>query len=208
VRNLPRYLVGLVALLLVAGCAFTAEPKWASDVEVSRAAYVSDAPPSLTLVTVINNRNGGGAHTALLINASQRVIFDPAGTWYHPYLPERNDVHYGMSDAALAFYIDYHTRITYRTVTQKILVSPEVAELALQKVQAYGAVPKGLCTKSTSEILKSLPGFESLPVTWFPKKLEKAFAKLPGVETHTFTDNDPDDNSGVIIAYGIRNPNR
>ena len=190
----------LLLVGLLGGCVGPAEPKWASDEEVARAAWVDDGPPSLTLITVINNRTGSGAHTGLLINASQRVLFDPAGTWYHPQLPERNDVHFGISPPIFDFYIDYHTRITYRTVTQTIVVSPEVAELAMRKVLAHGAVPKAQCSISTSAILRSLPGFEQIPRTWFPKQLMRAFGKLPGVKEKVYTDTDPDDNSGVIQA--------
>ncbi len=206
-RRLFRYAVLLAGLAFLTGCAFTAEPVWAPDEEVARARFVSDEPPSITLITVINNNTGGGAHTALLINGSQRVIFDPAGTWYHPYLPERNDVHYGMSDAAVAFYIDYHTRQSYRTITQKVYVTREVADIAIREAEAYGAVPKGMCSISTTTILANVPGFESIRSTWFPKALMRDFAALPGVETETFIDNDPDDNSGFILAYGIRNLN-
>ncbi len=104
-----RVTAALIGLFILAECASTAEPIWATDAEVSRAVYVHEGPPKLTLYTVINNKNGTGAHSALMVNASQRVIFDPAGTWHHPKLPERNDVHYGMSDAVVDFYVDYHT---------------------------------------------------------------------------------------------------
>ena len=152
------------------------------------------------LYTVINNSTGSGAHTALLVNASQRAIFDPAGSWYHPQLPERNDVHYGMSDPIVDFYVDYHTRITYRTVIQEIEVSPQVAEAALREIQAYGAVRRGHCADATSEILRKLPGFEDIPRTYFPRKLSRAFGARPGVATTIARDDDPDDNSGVILA--------
>jgi len=138
-----------------------------------------------------------------MINASERVIFDPAGTWYHPNLPERNDVHFGMTDAAVDFYVDYHSRVTYRTIIQEITVSPEVAALALARAKAYGAVPKGQCTRSITAILRGLPGFESIPSTWFPNKASKAFGELPGVTTRTVYDDDPDKNTGFIEAYGI-----
>ncbi len=199
---MPRLIAAALLLVsgLLAGCVGPAEPKWASDAEVARAAWVDDGPPALTLITVISNRTGAGAHTGLLINASQRVLFDPAGTWYHPQLPERNDVHFGISPEIFDFYIDYHTRITYRTVTQTIEVSPQVAELAMQRVLAHGAVPKAQCAISTSTILRGLPGFESIPRTWFPKRLMRAFGTLPGVKEKLYRDDDPDDNSGIILA--------
>jgi len=188
---------------VLAGCAGTAEPVWAPEVEVSRAAYRHDGPATLTLFTVINNNTGSGAHSSLMVNGSQRVIFDPAGTWHHPRLPERNDVHFGMTDAAVEFYVDYHSRVTYRTVIQEVVVSEAVAEAAMKEILAYGAVPKALCSISVSTILGRLPGFESIERVWFPKKISEAFAKIPGVKTDVVYDNDPDDNSGVIVARGI-----
>lgn len=192
-----RLFLCLVGLTVLAACG--AEPKWAPQEQVDAVRYVEGPPNYITLYTVVNKRTGSGAHSAILVNASERVIFDPAGTWYHPKLPERNDVTFGMNDKALAFYIDYHTRITYDTIEQKIYVSPEIAELVLEKVKAYGAVPKAMCTNATSSILRSVPGFESLPHTFYPKVLSKAFGKLPGVTTRVITDDDDDNNHGILL---------
>ncbi|MGB5557128.1 MAG: hypothetical protein WBN04_03845, partial [Paracoccaceae bacterium] len=113
------------------------------------------------------------------------------------------DVHFGMTDKAVDFYIDYHARIQYHVIIQEIEVSPAVAELVMQRAMAYGAVPKAQCTKAITAILRGVPGFESMPSTWFPKKASDAFARLPGVTTRTVYDDDPADNSGFIAAYGI-----
>lgn len=193
-----RLLLCLVGLTVLGACG--AEPKWAPQEQVDAVRFVSDEPTSITLYTVVNKRTGSGAHSAILVNGSERVIFDPAGTWYHPKLPERNDVTFGMNDKALAFYIDYHTRITYDTIEQKIYVSPQVAEMVLDKVKSYGAVPKAMCTDATSSILRSVPGFESLPHTFYPKVLSKAFGKLPGVTTRVITDDDDDNNHGILLV--------
>ncbi|EKE70727.1 MULTISPECIES: hypothetical protein [Roseobacteraceae] len=190
----------LLSLLVLTACG-AAEPKWAPDDEVARAHYVHGAPYTLTLFTVIGNRSGGGAHSSLLVNApSERAIFDPAGTFYHPHLPERNDVHYGMSDAAVAFYIDYHARVTYHVVEQTIVVSPEVAQLALSKIQAHGAVAKAHCTDSISGILSDLPGFAGAPNTMFPKKLMTWFGTFEGVSEKKHYDDSPDENGRLIEA--------
>lgn len=194
-----RLLVMLAALLAVSACG-GAEPKWASDEAVARARYVYDGPPSITLYTVTSTRDGSGAHSGLLINGSERIIFDPAGTWHHPALPERNDVHFGMSPKMVAFYLDYHARETFDVYEQTVVVSPAVAELAAQRAKAYGAVPKAQCTNSVSSILGGVPGFEGLPKTWYPRKYMEAFGKLPGVKTRKYTDNDTDDNHGVLLV--------
>ena len=127
-----------------------AEPIWAPDETVAAARYEHSGPTSVTLYTVLSTRSGAGAHVGLLINGSERVLFDPAGTWRHPRLPERNDVHFGITPKMVDFYIDYHARETYDVVEQTIEVSPEVAAMIMQRAMAYGAVPKANCTIALS----------------------------------------------------------
>ncbi|MDN5785518.1 hypothetical protein [Pseudorhodobacter sp.] len=194
-----RIYLCFIAILFLAACG-AAEPVWAPDDAVARARYVHPGPSSITLFTVLSTRNGSGAHSGLLINGSQRVMFDPAGTWHHPNLPERNDVHYGMTPLMVDFYIDYHARITYDVVQQTIIVSPEVAEIAMQRAMAYGAVEKAHCTLAVSSVLRGVPGFESLPQTWYPKTLMDAFAALPNVSRRKFTDTDTNNNHGVLLV--------
>ncbi len=193
-----KFFLVLLLPLFLAACG--AEPIWAPDAEVARANYRFDGPTKLTLFTVINNRSNSGAHSALMINASQRVIFDPAGTWKHHSIPERNDVQYGITPRVLEYYVDYHARTTYRVVMQEIEVSPAVAEMALRLVQANGAVPKAYCARSLSSILRQLPGFESIKVTFFPKRIMRDFAKIPGVKERVIYDNDDDDHSALLTA--------
>lgn len=194
-----RYLLVIALAGALAGCG-AAEPKWASDADVARAYYVHPGPKSVTLYTVVSTQNGSGAHSGLLINASQRVMFDPAGSWTLPQLAERNDVHHGMTDKMVNFYIDYHARETYDVIEQTLEVPPGVAELVMQRAKAYGAVPKAHCTDSISEILRGVPGFETLPNTMFPKKLMRGFADLPGVHERVITDDDADDNHGILLV--------
>lgn len=186
--------MGLVVVLAACG----AEPVWAPEEDVRAKTYSAGGPATLTLITVINNRSGSGGHTGLIINGSQRVVWDPAGTWWSPNAPERNDLHYGMTDHLVDVYVDYHTRETYHTVLQEIEVPREVAEKAIREAATYGAVPKAACSVSTGQILRSLPGFENLKTSYFPVKTMEAFAALPGVKTRKVYDNDPDDNSAKL----------
>lgn len=183
--------------LVLAGCG--ADAVWAPDEAVARAHYVSGEAPSITLFTVIRKKSGEGAHSGLMIDGSQRVLFDPAGTWHHPWVPERNDLHYGITEQMRKFYIDYHARETYDVIEQKIYVSPAVAEAAIRRAESYGAVNKAFCGSSVSDILQGLPGFESVPRTFFPNKIMNAFGKLPGVQRKLHLDGDPDDHSGVLM---------
>ena len=185
-----RMLAGILALFLVMGC--TADNKWASDADVARARYVDPNTPSVTLFTSINTRNKTGAHAGLLINGSERVLYDPAGSWAHPTAPERADMLYGMTPTMLSFYVDYQGTAPFQLVQQTIYVTPEVAEQVKQAAISYGAANKAECTKAIGIILRSVPGFETLPTTWYPKAMSRGFATLPGVATQIVTSLDGD----------------
>ena len=86
--------LALAAVLALAGCEFYTP---ASPDEIARARYVSPEPPSITLMSMVNARSGKSAHSGILINGSEQVLFDPAGTFTHPDLPRKGDVHYGMT---------------------------------------------------------------------------------------------------------------
>lgn len=198
-----RSALPLCAALALAACA-TPEAKWAPDEAVAAARFVEDGPREVTLYTVINNRSQAGAHSGLLIKGSETVLFDPAGSWHHPRLPERNDVHFGVTPKMRAFYVDYHARETFRVVEQTVGVTPEVAEMIKDRAKAYGAVPKAQCANSITSILSGVPGFESIDRTWFPKKLSEDFAALPGVRSRVITDDDADANHGVLIVQATQ----
>ncbi|EAQ13853.1 MULTISPECIES: hypothetical protein [Maritimibacter] len=194
-----RILLSIILLFGLAACA--AESKWASTEEVTRATYVHNGPPMISLFTVVGRNNGQGGHAALMINGSQRILFDPAGTWYHPQIPERNDVHFGISEPAVEFYIDYHARITWDVYRHDIIVSPAVAEKAIRLVQEYGAVPKAMCTQAVTAVLRQLPGFESIGSTLFPVAAMKDFKALPGVTERFYQDDDPNDNDYILAPH-------
>jgi hypothetical protein len=166
---------------------------WAPDDVVSRAIYRDEGPKHLTLYTMKNNGSGNGAHSALMINASQRVIFDPAGSWVQEQMPERNDVLFGVSPELEAYYISFHARVTFYVLGQRIQVTPEVAEQALNLALDAGPASQANCTRYTSRLLRELPGFEGLRQTWFPNTLSDDFAQLPGVVSREYRESDADD---------------
>ena len=193
-----RLATGLVLVGLLAGC--VAEEVWAPEEAVQRAAYVPDGPPRVTLMTMVSNTNGSGGHSALMIDGAQRVLFDPAGSWHHPLVPERNDVLFGMSPQLYGFYMDYHARETYHVVVQELAVTPEQAAHLSALVQSEGPVPRANCTRSISDVLNQTPGFEGLDRTWFPNRLRQQFASLPGVTEQIVYDDDSDDNLELLQA--------
>jgi len=194
--RLSRRLFLAGAPLALAGCA--SEPVWAPDAAVARAAYRHPGPPMLTLFTTRNVGSGNGAHSGLMVNAHERVLFDPAGTFGAPSLPERNDVIFGVTPRVVEYYTGYHARTSYYVVEQKLEVTPEVAALAHREVLGYGAVAKANCARATANVMRQLPGLSHIRVSWFPDNLEEQFAQVPGVSTIEHRETDADDRSDLV----------
>ncbi|MEY8802345.1 hypothetical protein AB9K35_18885 [Leisingera sp. XS_AS12] len=180
------------ALLALAGCAAPQQPN-ADAATLAQVAYRHPGPPKLTLYTMINNRTGRGGHTSLMINASERVIFDPAGSFYAPVVPERNDVLYGITPAVEKAYRGSHARSTFHVMVQEVEVTPEQAQQAYQLAVTNGRVPGAFCAQATAAILQRIPGFESVERTFYPEKLAEQFATLPGVRTTRYYEDDSAD---------------
>lgn len=191
--------VFLAAALPAVLAACGADNVWDSDEEVRAARFVSDEPPSITLFTVIGIPRGEGGHSALMINGSQRIIYDPAGTWNHPAIPERHDVLYGITDNFRNFYIDYHARSTYWVAEDRIPVTREQADIAIRRAEANGAANKSFCAVATGSVLRGVPGFELAPRGFSPLKLRNWFLSRPGVVSKRHYDGDPANNHDVLL---------
>jgi hypothetical protein len=198
--GLVRIAAAAAVALGLAGCA--TESVWAPDDVVASSVYVPSGPTRVTLITSINTRNNSGAHSSLLIDGEQRLLFDPAGSWYNPGVPERNDVLFGMSPAYMDAYIAFQSNGVFEVRTQTIDVSPQVAAQLSQAVQAYGAVAPAFCSRSITEILRGTPGFESITQTFYPINTMEQFAQLPGVREEYFvgTTGDEADGSEAVLA--------
>ncbi len=175
--------VALVAfsLSILAGCAGPADPVWAPDHAVQKYRHNPGGPAELRLYTVVSTRSGSGAHSSLLINGRERLLFDPAGSFQAPTTPERNDVLYGMTDRALAAYIGYHARPTFDVIEQRVTISANQADQLTRLVKAYGAVPQAQCALSISRILTQVSGFDMIRTGYFPNRLSRDFGRLPNV---------------------------
>lgn len=190
----------VLGVLAILGACATVNSPYAPEEVVREKAYRHFEPTSLTLITVVNNQTGRGGHTALMINASQRVLFDPAGSFHHEIVPEQNDVLYGITPRVLAGYKSAHARSTFHVVTQTVTVTPEQAEIALRLAQQNGAVPRSFCTSATSGLLRQVPGFEDTKSVLFPTNLMTQFAQRPGVVTEKYFEDD----EGTIVD-GVAN---
>lgn len=189
---LMRGMLGLSVLLSVTAC--TVKP--AQDVtreQAAAVAYQAPGGPTLTVFTMVNNATGAGAHTALMVNGSERVIFDPAGSFKSDSVPEIGDVLYGVRPAVLQAYKSAHARNTYHVVSQEIPVSAAQAAQAMALVTQNGRVADARCTQSTTAILAQVSGFEDIRQTWFPGNLMKQIAARPDVVTDAYYENDAGD---------------
>ncbi len=194
-----RSALAVVSVAVLAGCAGGGSGPLPV-AQQQAVAYRHDGPPSITLITMINNRTGKGGHAALLVNASQRVLFDPAGSFRVDWLTEQGDVLYGMTERNFTAYKSAHSRGTHHVVTQEVIVPAAVAERALQLVEARGSVSSAFCANATSDILRQLPGFQDIDVTFYPHRLMEQFASRPGVTTDKRFENDEGDIMDGIAA--------
>ncbi|MSU88559.1 hypothetical protein GE300_02860 [Rhodobacteraceae bacterium 2CG4] len=176
--GLGRLIAPVLMLMALAGCAVEVG---APAEEIARARFVPADAPYVAVVSMVAYRDGRAAHTALFINASERVIYDPAGTFQHPAMPERGDINYGATDRMIDYYERYHARKSHFVHVQKIPVSREVAEATLRRAQAQGPSPKSFCTVDTIAVLNGVDGLPSFRSSFFPEQLRTQVARLPNV---------------------------
>ncbi|MES0826212.1 hypothetical protein [Ruegeria sp. SCP11] len=187
-----RILLACLLAVTVAGCTGSQRPQ-ADRSEVVARSYRDPGPSTLTLYTMINTRTGSGAHTSLMISGSERVIFDPAGSFRADIVPVKNDVLYGITPAVERAYRSSHARETHFARIQTIEVTPQQAEVALQLAKQMGPVSSAYCANSTSRLLQQVPGFERIGTTFYPIKLSEQFGQIPGVSTTEYRENDDAD---------------
>jgi hypothetical protein len=182
-----RLVLVLAAILALSGCEMyrAAEPA-----QIDAARFVSDEAPSITLMSMVNSGNDRAAHSALLINGSEQVIYDPAGTFQHPDLPRAGDVHYGVTPRFLDYYERYHARFDYYVHAQKVMVSRATADQILANVKARGRTPKMFCADSVAAAIKPVPPFQNVRITIFPERVRRDFAQIPGVQNHYVRETD------------------
>ncbi|MEL6100154.1 MAG: hypothetical protein AAFV87_05830 [Pseudomonadota bacterium] len=190
-----RIVAAVAALSLLGACATVVENTYAPQEVVDRVQYREPGPATISVITMVNNRTGSGAHSALMINGSQRVIFDPAGSFSNKRVPEQDDVLYGVSPAVLAGYKSAHARLTHHVVTQEMEVTPEQAEIALRLAQSNGPVPRAFCTSASTQLLRQVPGFENIQQTMFPTNLMRQIEARAGVITDRYYE---DDEGGIL----------
>jgi len=190
----------IASLLVLAGCAGSVDTRNATDAQIAAASYRDPGPAKVTLYTAVSNNTGSGAHSAMMISGSQRVLYDPAGSWYHPLAPERGDVHFGFTDFMRNFYLDFHSRETYHILVQEKEITVAQADAMIAAALEQGASPRAYCTQYVSRAMGRVPGFDSIRPTWFPLALSERFAELGGVTEFRVYDDDPNYNKTMLEA--------
>lgn len=190
-----RTIISVISLVFLMACEGSEKnAPIASSMEIQQAAYISSLPNSITLMTMVKENGDFGEHSGLLINASQQVLYDPAGTFRHSTSPNARDVNYGMHPAMVEYYKSYHARRGYYVVAQEIQVSPEIAELIFQRAVAQGETAKLRCGISVSSVLNGLPMFANIPTTYYPGKIMQRFGEVPNVTTTYVYEDDEGQN--------------
>lgn len=188
---LIRLLLSVLAAAVLSGCEIYTP---ATPDEIARARYVSSEQPSITLMSMVDERSGSSAHSGLLINGEQQVLFDPAGTFTHPDLPRAGDIHYGMTPRFVDYYERYHARFDYFVEIQRVSVTKEQADRILANAMAYGQSLKMECAIAVSRVVQTVPPFTGVGTTFFPESIREDFAVIPGVETRRIYETDEGQN--------------
>ncbi len=192
-----RLFLVLTVLGLLAACTGSTDLPPAD--QVAKRSFVSGQPSSVTLVTMKATRNGRGEHSALLIDGSERVLYDPAGSFSLPkYVHEHRDVHYGVTDEVMEIYNYYHARKTHFVEMLELPVSREMADLLISRADAEGPQPKMYCARAVGRVLKPVGPFGDVPITFFPEPVHEAFAKIPGVKRTEIREGDVGQNLSFI----------
>ncbi|MGV6850344.1 MAG: hypothetical protein ACWA5A_18375 [Marinibacterium sp.] len=178
----------LALLPVVAGC--TAIAPYAKDEVIAAVSYRDNGPREFKLMTVINVDSGSAAHSALLINGPERILFDPAGSFEYGPIPERNDVLFGISPQNEFIYKTSHASEKRYIQIQTVPLSEEQGQAAYQAALNWGASPAAHCTQATSGVIRSIPGFERINRTWYPRKLADQLSTLPNVTEELYYEGD------------------
>ena len=170
-----------ICMLFITACT-TQQAVYAPDIEVQSKSYVHGGQPSVTLLTMVNNTTGSGGHTAVMINGSQRVMYDPAGRVRDPRVAERNDVLFGVTPEVLQRYNSFHSRQTHHVLIQELPVDLATANAVIQSALQQGNAADAMCANNTAHLLSRVPQFAGIKQTWFPVALANDFgARYEGV---------------------------
>ena len=187
----PLRRLAVLGLLIVglAGCGgVTRGPAPDPVSPAARAAH--DGPASVTLLTVKNVQSGGGDHAALLIKGSERVLYDPAGSFELPVVPRRHDVLYAITPEVEQIYLGYHARATHYVVARSLSLDRAAADRLIALAEAEPPARPGFCAIRAGAVLRNLDGMQDLSGSPWPSTLGRSFGAKPGVTNRRITATD------------------
>lgn len=158
--------------------------------EIVASRFANPEPAYISLLTMVNSNSGFGEHAALLINGSQQIIYDPAGSFRHSELPRRDDVVYGVTPLYADYYNSYHARFGYYVRVQRLEITRAQADAMIAASIARGSVPKLWCASAIADVLDDFPQFSDIRPTFFPGAIMKRVANIPGIVTTEIREDD------------------
>lgn len=178
--------LGLVLAASLQGCAgalYSNPPDVAK-----RDSYTAQTAPEIGLVTITHKPTQFMWHSALLINADERILYESGGYWIDSEDRRLGDVHYNLTDARLNDYVARRGNPKVWKVTlHRVDVSPEVAQEAKRRAEENQLVLAGFCAVGVAEVLKDLPGFDHIGHVLLPHDLTPRFDEIPGVRVEVLS---------------------
>lgn len=177
---------GLAAAMALAGCSGLPSLVAAALAPgPTPTAAMPDAAPEIALITILHRPSGLGRHTALLINGSQRVLYDPASHWTLGHSVRRGDLRLGFGAAAWDDYLRRAAALEAGVVIQRLPVPRAVADRAIARAATRPVAAPGTCALAVAQLLRQVDGFDWVQPTLLPDGLAGQFARRPGIVTAT-----------------------
>ncbi len=186
-------LASAVVACLLTGCAgvdLTTDAEFIKELRAETSYLPVNAPPSTTLVLAEHKGGSGAVHAALIVTGSERLIYDPSGSFTHPDTRRYGDVVYGASDDIVELFALHNADKNHDAVMRTIALQPEEAETMLDAARTHGGAMPGFCAKSVASVLRSVPRFASMRDTFWPSNVQQDFESIAPVAIRSVTDTD------------------
>jgi hypothetical protein len=179
--------------LLLAGCGGldpSADADLLQELRAETSYFPDNAPPSATLLLSEHKGGSGAVHAALVITGSERVIYDPSGSFTHPDTRRLGDVVYGASDPVVEMFALHNADKDHDAMMRRIPLSAEEAEQMLARARSRGGAMPGYCAKSVADVMRAAPRFAAMRDTFWPSNVLEDFVQFGPVETRVVSDTD------------------
>ncbi|KPQ06029.1 MAG: hypothetical protein HLUCCA12_12530 [Rhodobacteraceae bacterium HLUCCA12] len=115
-------------------------------------------------------------HSGLIIHTPEdRVLYDPGGYWADPRAVRRYDVTRGLSPELEESYLSRQSLVSgpdfWKLHLWETEVPDAVARQAVEIAEARTPYVFGGCSYGVTSLLRQLPGFEDIRVTFVPAEL-------------------------------------